>query len=285
MQQNERKRLPGAVCPSRSGREVVSSSAGREENCSREALHLRRQRRYNFTLIELLVVIAIIAILAAMLLPALGKARETARRSSCTSQLKQVVSGHLLYANDYDGFIFGWIGANTYQGKKAESWGALLSLAKYLPEAVMNCTSQKKKATFYSSYTYGIFNYNQSVDYMDDGTENARYKTFGKFYLLCRPSGIYTVMYTSKAMRNVSRLHLFSDSWRDAMKVTDPDEAGMAVWSYTPLNNSSFYSASIHHGNRGVVAYADGHVDNPGVQELRKMGFICIMVNGIRQLY
>lgn len=63
------------------------------------------KRAHGFTLIELLVVIAIIAILAAILFPVFATAREKARQSSCTSNLKQLGVALLMYAQDYDEYV------------------------------------------------------------------------------------------------------------------------------------------------------------------------------------
>jgi prepilin-type N-terminal cleavage/methylation domain-containing protein len=59
-------------------------------------------KKVGFTLIELLVVIAIIAILAAILFPVFAQAREKARQTSCLSNMKQIMTGQLMYVQDYD---------------------------------------------------------------------------------------------------------------------------------------------------------------------------------------
>ena len=74
-----------------------------------------RSRTFTFTLIELLVVIAIIAILAAMLMPALQQARETSLSTQCLSNIKQLMQLAKLYAEDYKGYYFhptGWAKAD-----------------------------------------------------------------------------------------------------------------------------------------------------------------------------
>jgi prepilin-type N-terminal cleavage/methylation domain-containing protein len=63
------------------------------------------RRSLAFTLVELLVVIGIIAVLVAILLPSLAKAREQARATACLSYLRQIGMGATLYANEYHGWL------------------------------------------------------------------------------------------------------------------------------------------------------------------------------------
>ena len=109
-----------------------------------------KKSQTRFTLIELLVVIAIIAILAAMLMPALQKARETAKSASCKSNLKDLGTSLAMYMNDQNGFAPIWVGSSSWR-----------SLLQYVSDwKIINCPGDKtvKAGTTYPEgafYPYG----------------------------------------------------------------------------------------------------------------------------------
>ncbi len=110
--------------------DMVSAKHHRNSTCV-----MRGWEAFGFTLIELLVVVAIIAILAAMLLPAMAGAKNRARRTACISNLRQIGLGTQLYMNDHHGRM-PWVADSDLQltppvnssGKRYASLGSFMPL-------------------------------------------------------------------------------------------------------------------------------------------------------------
>ena len=230
---------------------------------------MKGQQRSGFTLIELLVVIAIIAILAAILFPVFATAREKARQTTCSSNLKQLGLAMLQYAQDYDELLpCGTQGVTSTQDGRGVGWaGQVFPYAKSI--ALFQCpddthlASQPSWGQYPISYAENqnvVFQYNFGGGWpFEQNTPTTKYTAPSVTVLLCEVAGSYYPNSTD----NVSPM---ANGWGQP-------SWNLGVYRTGPLGGRAFSASAaslpaMHNNGDGSNFLAcDGHVRYlPGIK-------------------
>ena len=253
------------------------------------------KRKQHFTLIELLVVIAIIAILASILLPALGRARDTARKVSCTSNVKQCMLAYRMYVDDYNG----WGCPSIYSGKDkippslenlpsgtgSLTWGQNLFYSGYLTNRpAFTCPEMAPMATtgWYEIYgLYCVWGGRSAGGEASPSPKGAWLELpFDRFAdgEYAKPRGVWARL--EIAFDTLSTWHETSltpamtpskcNFIADSYGGTENGGRGRSYMYYYIVNDRSQPGrTALNHGQDATVGWMDGHVSQAKMEDIR----------------